>query len=264
MPSSPTREIAYQCYHVLPDPRFQAPRKTSLLKRVKRALTSTETIRTSSSELCPLCQAERDADGLVGLTRPAASPRRQISPLLEHAVPVGRSNTVAVPNPRTSPITDPESEPEPQFVNPLVPRNPYRDTNMEDLTADYMEWKRAESLANETPADRRAREFREGLVKREWRVMDAAREYNEFVLDQAQEPAQEPAPPAYLSQLFVPAQQAPAPALEAAPAVPIPQQWSLRTRMEDRKVEKALKADRVRSRAQEIAKREVTIFTKRF
>ncbi|CAD6452106.1 7387ace6-bf38-4fe3-a65f-e1fe30696dda [Sclerotinia trifoliorum] len=260
MPSPPVRMILYQCSHELPDLRYQAPKKPSVLKRVKRALTFTEIIRTPSAELCPFCQrledeqAERDADKLVGLTRLAASPC-QISPLLEHAVVIRRNNTVALSTPRTSPVTDTGSEADPQLVDPLPPRDPYRDTNMEDSTADYMEWRRAQSLADETPADRHARELRERLVRGEWRVMDAAREYKEFVLDQGEEPPQKPEPAADLSQLFSQAQKAPSPAPDAVSASPEPQQGSLRTRMGERKAEKALKADRVRNRAQEIAKK---------
>ncbi|APA13583.1 predicted protein [Sclerotinia sclerotiorum 1980 UF-70] len=60
MPSQPVRMILYQCTHELPDPRYQAPKKPSVLKRVKRALTFTEIIRTPSADLCPFCQRLED------------------------------------------------------------------------------------------------------------------------------------------------------------------------------------------------------------
>ncbi|KAF7859732.1 hypothetical protein EAF04_008811 [Stromatinia cepivora] len=257
MPSSPVRKILYQCSHELCDPRYQSPRKPSLVNRVKRALTSTETIRTPSSELCPYCQRleeEKKRVKAATTSRPAAQPRRQTSPLRPHGIGLKRSNTVAEPSMVTQ-----TADPEPDSYFP--PRNPYRDTSMEKLRVDfdalYMEERVREGLAKETPADRKAREFKEELVRKDWKVRSAAREYNEFVLDQAPEPAPGPAPPTDLKQLFAQAKraQAPAPASETAPAVSEPQQWSLRTRIEVRKVEKALEAERVRSRAQEIAKR---------
>ncbi|TEY64765.1 hypothetical protein BOTCAL_0143g00220 [Botryotinia calthae] len=76
------RKIVYACSHELPNLSFQAPQKPSVISRLKRALTFTETIRTPSLELCPYCKREREkkAQREAEQRRPQAPMRQQTIP----------------------------------------------------------------------------------------------------------------------------------------------------------------------------------------
>ncbi|TGO54688.1 hypothetical protein BOTNAR_0261g00210 [Botryotinia narcissicola] len=260
------RKIVYACSHELPNPSFQAPKKPSALKRIKRALTITETIRTPSLELCPYCQreeeekAQRDAEK----RRTQAPTRSETSPRHGHPLPpaqrpqtipskLRRYNTVAAQRPVSpvspaSPVSERGFASDADLNSGFPSRNPYRDSNMEHLTAEYhardMEERLRDSLARESPADKRARLFREEKVRKEWKARDAAREYNEFIQDQAPPAAR----PTDLKELFI---QARTPHTSMAPPKEAEaSKLDLRARAAKIKEVKAIKEQRTKARCQ--------------
>ncbi|KAF7876942.1 uncharacterized protein EAF02_008162 [Botrytis sinoallii] len=261
------RKIVYACSHELPNLSFQAPTKPSVIKRIKRALTFTETIRTPSLELCPYCErereekAQREAQASMqpqtspnkDYTRPAA-PRSQRTPIQAR-----RYNTVAARRPVSpvSPISDKGFDSDADVDSVLPPRNPYRDTNMELLREDFhardMEERLRGSLARESPADRRARLFWEEKVRKEWTARNAARDYNEFIQDQAPPAAR----PTDLKELFI---QARTPHTSIAPPKESESpRLDLRARAAKIKEEKAIKEQRTKARCQLVRKEEIAI-----
>ncbi|TGO12475.1 hypothetical protein BTUL_0088g00520 [Botrytis tulipae] len=261
------RKIVYACSHELPNLSFQAPKKPSVIKRLKRALTFTETIRTPSLELCPYFEREREekAQREAERRRTQAPTRSETSPRHGHPLPpaqrpqtipskLRRYNTVAAQRPVSpvSPVSERGFESDADVDSVLPSRNPYRDSNMERLTAEYhardMEERLRDSLARESPADKRARLFREEKVRKEWKARDAAREYNEFIQDQA--------PPAAratdLKELFI---QARTPHTSMAPSSEAESpKLDLRARAAKIKEEKAIKEQRTKARCQLVRK----------
>ncbi|KAF5870806.1 uncharacterized protein Bfra_009360 [Botrytis fragariae] len=273
------RKIVYACSHELPNLSFQAPQKPSVIKRIKRALTFTETIRTPSLELCPYCKRKKEEKMQREAElqhRPQAPTRPETSPRYGNPLPPAprsqtttiqarRRNTVAARRPispvspvsQVSPVSEMGfgSDADPDTV--LPPRNPYRDTNMELLREDFhardMEERLRDSLARESPADRRARLFREEKVRKEWTARSAAREYNEFIQDQAL-PA---AAPSDLKELFI---QARTPRTSIAPQTESQSpRLDLRARAAKIKEEKATKEQRIKARCQLVRKEEIAI-----
>ncbi|ESZ93737.1 hypothetical protein SBOR_5874 [Sclerotinia borealis F-4128] len=175
------RKIVYACSHEFPDPKYEAPRKPSVFKRIKRALSTIETIRTPSMELCPYCQRLEDESQrrqAAHGSRPATQPRRQISPARQHETRPRRSNTVAAPATVAQP-----ADPFPDFENPsyVPPRNPYRDSNMDAILANYenvkdMEERVRRGLANETAAERQRRLKKIESLHLDWRTMDVQKQ----------------------------------------------------------------------------------------
>ncbi|KAF7945400.1 hypothetical protein EAE96_010174 [Botrytis aclada] len=255
------RKIVYACSHELPNLSFQAPKKPSVFKRLKRALTFSETIRTPSLELCPYCEREREEEAqrdAESQPRPQAPTRHETKSQYGHPqTPAPRSrttpnqlrrrNTVAAPR-LVSPVSDADLDSVPP------PRNPYRDSNMERLREDFhardMEERLRDSLARETPADRRARLFREEKVRKEWTARNATRAYNEFIQDQAP-PA---AAPSDLKELFI---QARTPRTSMAPpaAESESSKLDLRARAAKIKEEKEIKEQRTKARCQLVGKK---------
>ncbi|KAF7936986.1 hypothetical protein EAE99_002335 [Botrytis elliptica] len=260
------RKIVYACSHELPNLSFQAPQKPSVINRIKRALTFTETIRTPSLELCPYCEREREEKAQREAElhyRPQAPIRAETSPPHGHPLPPAprsqtiptqprRYNTVAARRPVSpvSPVSEMGFDSDVDSV--LPPRNPYRDTNMELLREDFhardMEERLRDSLARESPADRRARLFREEKVRKEWTARSATREYNEFIQDQAPPAAR----PTDLKELFI---QARTPHTSIAPPKESESpRLDLRARAAKIKEEKAIKEQRTKARCQLVRK----------
>lgn len=264
------RKIVYACSHELPNLSFQAPKKPSVMTRLKRALTFTETIRTPSLELCPYCKREREekAEREAEKRRTQVPTRSETSPRHGHPLPPTqrpqtihsqprRHNTVAARRPVSpvspvSPTSESGFESEADLNSALPSRNPYRDSNMERLTAEYhardMEERLRDSLARESPVDKRARLFREEKVRKEWRARDAAREHNEFIQDQAPPAAR----PTDLKELFI---QARTPHTSMAPSTESETpRLDLRARAAKIKEEKAIKEQRTKARCQLVRK----------
>ncbi|TGO91602.1 hypothetical protein BPOR_0023g00270 [Botrytis porri] len=264
------KKIVYTCSHELPDLSFQAPQKPSVIKRIKQALTFTETIRTPSLELCPYCEREREEklQREAEQHRAQAPMRSQTRPQYAHPSPQAprsqptiqqrrRHNTVSERRPvspvsSVSPVSEMGFGSDADLDSVLPPRNPYRDTNMELLREDFhardMEERLRDSLARESPADRRARLFREEKVRREWTARNATRDYNEFVQDQAPPSA----PPADLKELFL---QARSPHSSVAPSTESETpRLDLRARAAKIKEEKAIKEQRTKARCQLVQK----------
>ncbi|TGO30211.1 hypothetical protein BPAE_0007g00900 [Botrytis paeoniae] len=180
--------------------------------------------------------------------RPGAAPRSQTT-LHQRR----RHNTVSARRPVSpvlpvSPVSEMGFQSDADLDSVLPPRNPYRDTNMEFLREDFhardMEERLRDSLARESPADRRARLFREEKVRKEWTARNATREYNEFIQDQAP-PA---AAPSDLKELFM---QARTPHTSIAPPTEAESpRLDLRARAAKIKEEKAIKEQRTKARCQ--------------
>ncbi|TGO57560.1 hypothetical protein BCON_0064g00290 [Botryotinia convoluta] len=263
------RKIVYACSHELPNLSFQAPQKPSVINRIKRALTFTETIRTPSLELCPYCEREREEKAQreaelqyrsqasmrpqtstqTAYPRPGAASRSQTTPNEPR-----RHNTVAARRPVSpvSPVSEMGFESDADLDSVLPPWNPYRDTNMELLREDFhardMEERLRDSLARESPADRRARLFREEKVRKEWTARNAARDYNEFIQEQAPPAAR----PSDLKELFI---QARTPHTSIAPPTEAESpRLDLRARAAKIKEEKAIKEQRTKARCQLVRK----------
>ncbi|QSZ32668.1 hypothetical protein DSL72_002247 [Monilinia vaccinii-corymbosi] len=173
---SPKRKILYTCRHEISDPRFQSPKKPSILKRIKRALSFPDTIRTPSQQLCPYCQRLDDESQELKAAeqreRYAAPPRFQTSPA---------QGSAAVPNRCSSTLLGRTTRASDYLDDPAAPRNPYRDTKMQIIRNQYegscpnMSERVVEGLANEKPGDRIARLNKMREVQADWNRMEARR-----------------------------------------------------------------------------------------
>ncbi|KAB8292216.1 hypothetical protein EYC80_007958 [Monilinia laxa] len=168
----PIKKIVYVCTHEFHDLRYKSPLKPTVLKRIKRALSFTDIIRTPCQELCPYCQRleeeAKERKATQAHSSSAAPPRHQ-------TVPLQRSNTISAEDSHAGPLID-------RVIDPVAPRNPYRDTKMQAILdqnskADYLDMPErvANGLANENPADRDARLNKMNAVQKDWEGRDKAR-----------------------------------------------------------------------------------------
>ncbi|KAI9651035.1 hypothetical protein NHQ30_001072 [Ciborinia camelliae] len=158
MPSQ-IRKVLYRCTHEIPDHKFQNPDKGTVLKRLKRAISFTQTIRTPSMELCPYCERLRLEEENA---RPNAPWRSQTGPAPQQDTRAGRRSNTVVEPPMVPQTADPEPFPVLPAHDPYTGLGlPYDPLSWERFRAESdardMEERVRESLTEETPAEREKR-----------------------------------------------------------------------------------------------------------